>query len=168
MTGGPVAHRSVDRYARTHPGAEPLTRTQFLATLHASNNDQTWGVWMIIALSVIFAAVALINTAAMAISERRGELATIRLLGGTSGQAIRMVAMELIPIMLVALIAGSAMAAFAIMGVPDGARGVPLVVPIAVAGGLIAGTAALGLAAGALMARVALRSSPAAAMRLQD
>ena len=168
VTGGPVAHRSVDRYARTHPGAEPLTRTQFLATLHASNNDQTWGVWMIIALSVIFAAVALINTAAMAISERRGELATIRLLGGTSGQAIRMVAMELIPIMLVALIAGSAMAAFAIMGVPDGARGVPLVVPIAVAGGLIAGTAALGLAAGALMARVALRSSPAAAMRLQD
>ena len=60
-----------------------------------------WGVWVIIGLSIAFAALALVNTAAMATAERRGELATIRLLGGTGGQAIRMVALELAPIVVV-------------------------------------------------------------------
>jgi len=168
VAGGPLAGRSVSRYARAHPGVQPLTRTQYLSTLDASNNEQAWGVWMIIALSVIFAALALINTAAMAISERRAELATIRLLGGTAGQAIRMVALELAPIMLVALLAGAAIAAFAIRGVPEGVRGIPLALPAVIGGGLLAGTTALGLAAGAVTARLALHSSPAAAMRVAE
>ena len=42
---------------------------------------------MIIGLAALFAALALVNTAAMATAERRDELATIRLLGGTAGQA---------------------------------------------------------------------------------
>jgi putative ABC transport system permease protein len=168
VAGGPAAGRSLARYAAAHPGVEPLTRAQYLGTLHAANNDQAWGVWLIVALSVIFAGLALINTAAMAISERRGELATIRLLGGTAGQATRMVALELAPTVIVGLLAGSAIAALAIVGVPNGVRGIPLVVPAAVAAGLIAGTAVLGLAAGAVTARLALRVSPASAMRGQE
>ena len=53
-------------------------------------------------------------------------------------------------------------------GVPNGVRGIPLVVPAAVIGGLLAGTVALGLAAGAVTARLALRASPASAMRAQE
>ncbi len=40
-------------------------------------------MWMIIGLAALFTALALINSAAMATAERRAELATIRLLGGT-------------------------------------------------------------------------------------
>ena len=47
-----------------------------------------------------------------------------------------------------------------IVGVPDGVRGIPLVIPVAVTGGLLAGTALLGLAAGVVSARIALRASP--------
>ena len=65
-------------------------------------------MWLIVGLSVLFAGLALVNTAAMATGERRAELATIRLLGGTAGQATRMVALELAPVMVVALSAGAA------------------------------------------------------------
>jgi hypothetical protein len=47
-------------------------------------------------------------------------------------------------------------------------RGIGLVVPVAGAGALLAGTAALALAAGLVTARVALRARPAAAMRVCD
>ena len=129
--------------------------------MRSEDNAQAWGVWLVIGLSVAFAALALVNTAAMATAERRGELATIRLLGGTAGQATRMVALELAPVVLVALLAGAAIAGVAIMGVPNGVRGIPLSVPAALAGGLAAGAALLGLAAGAVTARLALRTSPA-------
>ena len=168
VAGGPAAGRSLARYADTHPGAEALTRAEYLTTLHSSNNEGAWGVWLIVGLSVVFAALALVNTAAMATGERRAELATIRLLGGTAGQATRMVALELAPVMVTALVAGAAIAGLAMIGVPGGVRGIPLVVPAVVVGGLLVGTVALGLAAGAVTARIALRASPAAAMRAQE
>ena len=152
--------RSVAAYAEAHPGVAALTRDEYLDTLHAANNDQAWGIWMIVGLSVAFAALALLNTAAMATGERRAELATLRLLGGTPWQATRMIVLELAPVMLVALVAGATAAAVSVVGVPDGVRGIPLVIPVAVTGGLLAGTALLGLAAGAVSARVALRASP--------
>ncbi len=168
VAGGPAARRSLARYADAHPGVTALTRPEYLATLHSSNNEGAWGVWLIVGLSVMFAALALVNTAAMSTGERRNELATIRLLGGTAGQATRMVALELAPVMLTALLAGAVIAGLAMSGVPNGVRGTALVVPTAVIGGLLAGTVALGLAAGAVTARLALRASPASAMRAQE
>ena len=88
-----------------------LTRDQYLAGLHSAENDDAWAVWMIIGLAALFTALALINTAAMATAERRGELATIRLLGGTTGHAIRMIVLEMVPTVLVALGAGAAVVA---------------------------------------------------------
>ena len=118
-------------FAARHPGVEVTTRAEYLTTLHAASNDQAWGVWLVVGLGALFAALALINTAAMAMSERGAELATIRLLGGTAGQTTRMIALELAPTMLVGLVAGAAVAGLAIIGVPDGVRGIPLVVPAA-------------------------------------
>ena len=72
-----------------------------------------------------------------------------------------MIALELAPIMLVgARRRRGDRRRVAIIGVPDGVRGIPLVVPLAVTAGLLAGTALLGLAAGAVSARIALRGSP--------
>ena len=141
---------------------------EYLGTVRTLGQSGAWGVWVIIGLSIAFAALALVNTAAMATAERRGELATIRLLGGTRWQAIRMVALELAPIVAVGLAAGAAVAAVAVMGVPEGVRGISLSVSATLVAGLAAGAALLGLAAGAVTARKAIRVTPAAAMRVQE
>ena len=168
VAGGATAGRSLDAYAAKHPGVAAMSRGEYLGTVRAADEEQAWGVWIIIALAAVFAALALVNTAAMATAERRDELATIRLLGGTSGHVVRTVALELLPTVLAALAVGGAIVAVAVAGVPRGITGVPLSVPVALTGGLLAGTVALGLLAGIVTARLALRASPAAAMRARD
>ena len=85
---------------------------------------------MIIGLAALFAALALLNTARMATAERRGELATIRLLGGTRGQAAaHRRARDRSRRSLVALAAGAAVVAVSVHGVPLGLTGIPLAVP---------------------------------------
>ena len=83
IAGGAGAGRSLARYASDHPGVQALSRGRYLDTVHASNVDGAWGVWLIVGLAIAFATLALINTAAMTTAERRDEFATIRLLGGT-------------------------------------------------------------------------------------
>jgi len=165
VAGGAAAGRSLARYAADHPGVRPLNRRQYLDTVHASNVDGGWGVWLIVGLAAVFAALALINTAAMTTTERRDELATIRLLGGTAGHAVRMVTLEMLPTVVAALGAGAAIVAVAVAGVPRGLTGFPLVAPLELVAGLAAGAAILGLLAAAVTTRLALRASPAEAMR---
>jgi len=123
---------------------------------------------MIIGLAAVFAALALVNTAAMATAERRGELATIRLLGGTAGHVLRTVALEMAPTILAALAAGGAIVAVAVAGVPRSLTGVPIAVPVGMTAGLVGGAIALGLMAAVVTARLALRASPAEAMRVRE
>ena len=165
VAGGAAAGRALSRYASEHPGVEPLSRSRYLDTVHAANVDGGWGVWLVVGLATAFAALALINTAAMTTTERRDELATIRLLGGTRGHATRMVTLEMLPTVIAALGAGAAIVAVAVAGVPRGLTGFPLVVPLELTGGLAAGAAVLGLLAAAVTTRLALRASPAEAMR---
>ena len=101
----------------------------------------------------------------MTTTERRDELATIRLLGGTAGHATRMVMLEMIPTVLTALVAGAAIVAVAVAGVPRGLTGFPIVMPLVLIGGLAAGAVVLGVLAAAVTTRLALRASPAEAMR---
>ena len=149
-------------------GTRVLTRARYLGTVRTLGQSGQWGVWVIIGLSIAFAALSLINTAAMATAERRGELATLRLLGGTRRQAIRMVALEFAPVVVVGLVAGGAVAAISVLGVPDGVRGIELSVSATLVAGLAAGAALLGLAAAAVTARQAIRVSPLAAMRVKE
>ncbi len=136
--------------------------------MHAANQEDAWGVWLIIALTALFAALALVNATAMATGERGGELATIRLLGGTPAQVVRMLALEMAATIGVALAAGAAVVWVAVAGVPRGLTGIPLELPGGLAGGLVAGVAALGLAATVVGARIALRATPLAAMRMRE
>ena len=145
-----------------------LTRSAYLDTVEAAGDENSWGVWLIIGLATAFASLALINTAAMATAQRRDELATIRLLGGTRGQALRMLLLELVPTVLVALAAGAAVVAVAVMGVPRGVSGIDLVVPETVFAAVAGGAALLGLAAGAVSGRFALRASAAGAAGVRE
>ena len=117
----------------------------------------------------MFAALALVNTAAMATAERRAELATIRLLGGTAGHVTRMVALELVPMRARrARRPAAAIAAAAIIGVPERRARHPVVVPASSPPGSRRGAARSASRAGGVTARIALRVTPAAAMRVQE
>src|SRR3954463_14955623 len=161
VAGGVDAGRSLARYASDHPGVHSLNRSRYLDTVHASNVDGAWGVWLIVGLATTFATLALINTAAMTTTERRDEFATIRLLGGTAGHATRMVTLEMLPTAVTALGAGAAIVVIAVAGVPRGLTGFPLAVPVQLVGGLAAGAAILGLLAAAVANRPSPRGSPA-------
>ena len=165
VAGGAAAGRSLSRYAAEHPGVRSLNRGQYLDAVQAANVDGAWGVWLVVGLAAAFAALALINTAAMTTTERRDELATIRLLGGTAGHATRMVTLEMLPTVIAAIGAGAAIVAVAVAGVPRGVTGFPLVVSLKLTGGLAAGAVILGLLAAAVTTRLALRASPTEAMR---
>jgi putative ABC transport system permease protein len=168
VAGGAEGARSLARYAADHAGVEQLSRAGYLDTLHASNVDGAWGVWLVVGLAVIFAALALVNTAAMTTTERRDELATLRLLGGTTGHATRMMALEMLPAVLIGLGAGAAIVAIAVSGIPKGVTGFPLVIPLELAAGLAAGASVLGLLAVVVTARLARGVSPAEAMRAKE
>jgi len=73
--------------------------------------------------------------------------------------------LEMLPTAATALGAGAAIVAVAVAGVSRGLTGFPLVVPLELTGGLAAGAAILGLLAAAVTTRLALRASPAEAMR---
>ena len=165
VAGGVVARRSLARYASDHPEVQALSRGEYLGTVRAAGADGAWGVWLVVGLGTALAVLALINTAAMTTTERRGELATIRLLGGTSGHVTRMVMLETVPTVIAALGTGAAIVAVAVAGVPRGLTGFPLVVPPELAGGLAIGAAVLGLLTAAVTTRIALRASPAVALR---
>jgi putative ABC transport system permease protein len=168
VAGDRTAGPSLASYARTHPGVHVADRATWLGTVNSANQEDAWGVWMIIALTALFAALALVNTAAMVTAERRHELATIRLLGGSAAQVARMVALELAATVAAALAAGGAIVAVATAGVPRGVTGVPLAVPGGLTLTLVAGIVVLGLAATTVAARLALRASPVEAMRTAD
>ena len=135
------------RLERPTSGLEVLTRAEYRTRVHAAGQEQAWGVWMIIGLSALFGTLALLNTARMAASERRAELATIRLLGGTRGHVLRTAVLETLPTTLVALSAGAAVVAVSVHGVPLGLTGVPLALPLTILAAVATGALALGLLA---------------------
>ena len=168
VAGGDRARRAVARDAAAHRGLVALDRRAYADSLHGEQSEQAWAVWLIIGLAALFGTLALINTAAMSTAERRSELATLRLLGGSAGHAVRMIVLELGPTMLVALAAGAAIVAASVAGVPRGPGGIPLVLPAGPAAAFLGGAALLGLRAAVVTARLALRASPAEAMRTRE
>ena len=143
-------------------------RDGYLDTVRAANQEDAWGIWLIIGLTALFAALALVNATAMATAERGSELATIRLLGGTPGQVVRMLALEMAATVGVALVAGAAVVWVAVGGVPRGVTGVALVVPGSSRSASSPGSPGSGLAATVVAARLALRVTPLAALRVRE
>lgn len=72
-----------------------------------------WSLWVMIGISVGFAAIAIVNTTAMTIVRRRSQLASIRLAGATPGQARRSSEVEALIGTLAGSLIGMAIAAIA-------------------------------------------------------
>ncbi|WP_327010019.1 ABC transporter permease [Dactylosporangium sp. NBC_01737] len=125
----------------------------------AGDAQEQQGAWeLMVAVSLGFTAIAILNTFAIATAGRRREFADLRLAGATTGQLHRLAAREA----LVAVTAGLVLGAL-ITGVVVGTFSVAqdgtfrVIVDPATYATMAFGVAALGLLAGVLPARVLLR-----------
>jgi putative ABC transport system permease protein len=166
VTGGPAADRALARYARAHPELAVQSRAQFLADVHGTTVNASWVAWIIAGLGATFAVLGLINMVAMATAVRGRELASIRLLGGTSGQCLGIVTLETVITVLVGLVVGIVIVRVSLLSVPLGPTGMPVAAMSTVEILAVAATGLLGIIAGTLAGFGALRAPPASAVRV--
>ncbi|MFE3450554.1 FtsX-like permease family protein [Nonomuraea sp. NPDC059194] len=120
-------------------------------------------------LIVAFCAIAVVNTLAMSTAARTRELALLRLAGTTRRQVLRMLRMESLAAVLVSTVLGSAVALVTLMAFSTGMTGsaTPSVPPLTYLA-VVAGAAALALAATAIPGRFALSTPPAEAIGARE
>jgi putative ABC transport system permease protein len=148
------------RIAAAHPGTQVLDRPAYLAGVRSGIEDDAWITWLIVGLAAIYAAIAVVNTVVMAVSQRHRELALVRLAGATPRQALAMVRNEAIATTLIALAFGAAVAAAAGLGVARAYPGGHLAVVPLIAGAIVATAALVGVGSATVATRVALRRPP--------
>ncbi|NUR47801.1 MAG: ABC transporter permease [Hamadaea sp.] len=122
--------------------------------------DERQGAWEImIAVSLGFTAIAVVNTFAVAAATRRAQLSQLRLLGATPCQIRRMTAREAVLTVAVGLALGIAVTTVVVAAFSTAQDGtLRLIVDPVAYGGLLGVVGLLGLAAGTLPARLVLRS----------
>lgn len=104
-----------------------------------------------------FAAVAAANTLVMTVLDRRRELGTLRLIGSTRRQVLRMIRWEALLVALAGIALGTAIALATLVPMMKGLTGQGPYIPPLVYGSFAGGIVVLGLTAATLPARAALR-----------
>ncbi|MCX5288184.1 MULTISPECIES: FtsX-like permease family protein [unclassified Streptomyces] len=104
-----------------------------------------------------FAAVAAANTLVMTVLDRRRELGTLRLIGSTRRQVLRMIRWEALLVALAGIALGTAIALATLVPMMKGLTGQGPYIPPLVYGSFASGIVVLGLTAATLPARAALR-----------
>ncbi|GAB2619636.1 ABC transporter permease [Streptomyces capparidis] len=143
-------------------GATVATASRWVAATHPRTGEQTrLGVFLVLGIALLYTALSLVNTQAMAVADRTRELAALRLAGATAGQAVRVAAAEALLVAVVGAVLGAGVVAVQLLGLQlalavlsvDSA----VVVPWPELGGVTGGCAALSVAAAVAAAWVALR-----------
>lgn len=143
-------------------GARVTTADQVAAAATDANEESSRnGILMILGLSILYALIALANTLVMTISDRRRELAMLRLAGATTGQVLGAVAVETLMCVGAGAVLGALGSAISITGSWAALRQLvgptPAVVPWSTIGELVAVCAAAALVAAVAPALMALR-----------
>lgn len=126
----------------------------------AQNVDREFGAWANYVMAAVlggFAAIAAVNTLVMTVLDRRRELHTLRLVGSTRRQVLRMLGWESLLVSAAGVVLGTAIAMITLTPMMRGLTGESPHVPPLLYGAFAATAVALGLAAVALPARAALR-----------
>ncbi|MEU9626939.1 FtsX-like permease family protein [Streptomyces luteogriseus] len=126
----------------------------------AQSLDRELNAWANTVMAVVlggFAAVAAVNTLVMTVLDRRGELGTLRLLGSTRRQVLRMVRWEALLVTVAGIALGTAIALATLVPMMRGLTGQGPYIPPLVYGSFAAAILVVGTAAATLPARAALR-----------
>ncbi|KOX31799.1 ABC transporter permease [Streptomyces sp. NRRL F-4707] len=127
----------------------------------AQNADRAFGAWANFMMAAVlggFAAVAAVNTLVMTVLDRRRELETLRLVGATRRQVLRMLGWESLLVSAAGVFLGTAVALVTLTPMMRGLTGESPYVPPLLYTAFAATTAILTLAAATLPARAALRT----------
>jgi putative ABC transport system permease protein len=134
--------------AAHHPGWRLTTGRVSNAASAEAASQNGFGNDLILGLVAVLAAVALVNTLAVATAERRRPLRLLRRVGATRGQAAAVFGWQAVFVIVTGLLAGAAAGTVTLLAVTRAATGswVPYI-PAAPAAGLAAGVAVLTLGA---------------------
>ncbi|MFI9721490.1 FtsX-like permease family protein [Streptomyces sp. NPDC052396] len=143
-------------------GARLATPEEIWSTATDSNEKASWdALLMILGLAICYAAIALANSLVMTVTDRKRELALLRLAGATKAQVLRTVAVETLMCVAAGTVLGVLGTAISIGGswaaLTHLVGPTPAVVPWEVMGVLAACCAAIALTAAVLPAALALR-----------
>ncbi|WP_223774651.1 ABC transporter permease [Streptomyces sp. 135] len=140
-----------------------------LGTLHdrdgyttARSVDRELNAWANTTMAAVlggFAAVAAVNTLVMTVLDRRRELDTLRLIGSTRRQVMRMIRWEALIVAVAGIAIGSAIALATLVPMTNGLTGEAPYIPPLVYGSFVGAVLVLGLAAATIPARAALKST---------
>ncbi|WP_419999936.1 ABC transporter permease [Streptomyces boninensis] len=130
----------------------------------AQNTDRELGAWSNYVMAAIlggFAAVAAVNTLVMTVLDRRRELTTLRLVGSTRRQVLRMLRWESLLVSAAGVVLGTTIAMITLTPMMRGLTGESPHIPPLLYGTFTATAVGLGLLAVTLPARAALRERKA-------
>ncbi|WP_176953764.1 ABC transporter permease [Streptomyces indicus] len=128
--------------------------------VQARNTDRELGAWANYTMAAVlggFAAVAAVNTLVMTVLDRRRELTTLRLVGTTRRQVLRMLRWESLLVSAAGVTLGTAIAMITLTPMMRGLTGESPYVPPLLYGTFAGAAVSLGLLAMTLPARAALR-----------
>jgi putative ABC transport system permease protein len=126
----------------------------------AQSVDRELNAWANTVMAAVlggFAAVAAVNTLVMTVLGRRRELGTLRLIGSTRRQVLRMIRWEALLVALAGIVLGTAIALATLVPMMKGLTGEGPYIPPLVYGAFAGTIVVLGLTAAGLPARAALR-----------
>ncbi|GGR76362.1 ABC transporter permease [Streptomyces aureoverticillatus] len=132
-------------------------RDGYTAAASVDREINAWANGVMAAVLGGFAAVAAANTLVMTILDRRRELGTLRLIGSTRRQVMRMVRWEALLVTCAGVIIGTGIALATLVPMMNGLTGEAPYIPPLLYGAFAGSAVVLGLVATAVPARAALR-----------
>ncbi|MFI0240058.1 FtsX-like permease family protein [Streptomyces sp. NPDC016845] len=137
----------------------PLDRADYATAQSLDRKLNAWANTTMAAVLGGFAALAAVNTLVMTVLDRRRELGTLRLIGSTRRQVLRMIRWEALLVACSGIVLGTGIAFATLVPMMNGLTGENPYVPPLLYGSFAGAALLLGLAATALPARLALRET---------
>ncbi|WP_206778458.1 FtsX-like permease family protein [Frankia torreyi] len=157
----PGAHLDWQTLTTAYPGLHVHDHAALTDAEQRQEDLNAWTNYLLVALLLAFAAIAVVNTLVTATLERGREFATLRLTGATRRQVLRMVRWEAVLITAIALVVGAAITAVTLVPFSRGISGTGTpYVPPQWAAALLGSGLLLAMAGSLLPARAVLRTPP--------
>lgn len=167
LVRGPQAGEALQALAQRYPGLTVIGGSVTSAPL--DGNQQF--MLNLVAVGVIlgYVAISVANTLVMSTAQRGREFALLRLIGSTRRQVGRMMRVEALLTVGIAIVLGSLIPVLPLALLGVGLIGNPIMPsPLTVYFGIIAGAAALGIVSLAVSTRIGLRARPIDAIGLRE